>query len=691
MIWWQRYSARTWLRVLLGPMLLLWCCCPGMADTGQIVSGSITLLGKRIPLPPGEWRVATGGFGQVTGADPGPYGTIGGVLLLRSDETTAGEFLVIHTNALPVRDGWGEPAECADTGLLFQSMAEARNEKNGCSYVMAVRTRQLLHAQLPALADAKEAARVLPDWALIAGLRISDRADMVDMLYGVAPAYPDPHGWFDNDTDGEGARGAVVSRLADWTLRARAVVMAAMRDPAAQTSPLPPLTLTGTGATGAPPAPDITVFQLAMYKLASIQVVESATTFLLATGVSLDPYIGTLQMFWQSWTHMVLYVGNEMLWERPGATPVMGFATGAKASNGNVLLEERGAAPPTALAARDMWVPPSSGSASGSLWEGDITLDAPFVVEGKQVPLPFGHWRLLAHATEDNIVGNILGRVEDNRLVGVAVVYANADRRDAIFGTSSDCGRSDIAFAVVRYDTPDDGYCIYGKRLTLDQNGERYPLWHAALKRLHDEDVRLPETLLVVGSRIRTRENFIDVRYGFAETPAVADGDTRAAIEAWGSLLQQPLELGVRGRLLGSTDLPWPWQIAAVEDARIRQRHEPLEVLAASGAIDEATLTHQLEVSDAAAATPQQQRWNLWTRAAVKTGIYRVVSIVDTFGVAWLVTGSVAQTVAYGAGGQVVRPLIVYVNEIGWAHSSIGKAPASLLPVTFPEIGTDLR
>ena len=685
---------RTLLCVLLASLLSLWWCQSGSAGSlpaaGQTASGSIQLLGKRIPLPPGEWRVASGGFGQTTGPDPGPYGTIGGVLLVRSDEIATHEFLLIHTNALPVRNGWGEPAECAEAALPFHSEAEARNGKNACSYVMPVRTRQLLHARLPALAAAEEARRVLPSWALIAGLRVSDRADMVDVQYGVAPANKTPLGWFGGDADNDGTRRAIVDRLADWTLRARPVLMAALRDPTAQTPPLVPLKLTGAAVAGAPAAPDITVFQLAMYKLGTILGAEAAITFALATGVSADPYIGALQMFWQGWTHSVLYVGYEVLWERPGATPVMGFATDAGTNPGTALLPDGSAMLPTTLATLDMRVALPSATASQPPTEADVMPGAPIVVAGKQVPLPFGRWHVLARGTEDKIIGTILGRIQEKALVGIAVIYANAERRDAIYGTSGDCARSDIAFAVVRYDTPDDGYCTYGKRLTLDQDGGRYPLWQAALKRLHDDGVRLPETLLTVGSRIRTRENFLDVRYGFAENPAMAGIGSLAAMQAWGGLLQQPLELGVRRRLLGTADLPWPWQTATVADAAIQQRHGPLDALAMSGAIDQATLAHHLALSDEAAADPQQQRWSLWAHAAVKTAIYRVASIADTFGVAWFVTGSVAQTIAYGTANQVVRPLIIYVNEIGWAHSSIGKAPASLLSATFPEIGDDL-
>jgi hypothetical protein len=78
--------------VLAGVLLLCLAALPDAAaetmlpPVGATARGRIELFGKRIPLPPGEWRVAAGSFGYVTGEDHGPYGTIGNVLLIRSTD-----------------------------------------------------------------------------------------------------------------------------------------------------------------------------------------------------------------------------------------------------------------------------------------------------------------------------------------------------------------------------------------------------------------------------------------------------------------------------------------------------------------------------------------------------------------------------------------------------------------------------
>ena len=102
-------------------------------------------LASEFPCPR-EWRVASSGFGQIAGGEPGPYGAIGGILLMRPNDS-AHEFLLIHTNAMPVRDGLGQPLECMVDNILFQSVGETRNGHNGCSFVMATRVGWLARAQ----------------------------------------------------------------------------------------------------------------------------------------------------------------------------------------------------------------------------------------------------------------------------------------------------------------------------------------------------------------------------------------------------------------------------------------------------------------------------------------------------------------------------------------------------------------
>ena len=70
-------------------------------------------------------------------------------------------------------------------------------------------------------------------------------------------------------------------------------------------------------------------------------------------------------------------------------------------------------------------------------------------------------------------------------------------------------------------------------------------------------------------------------------------------------------------------------------------------------------------------------------------GTYRVLGYIDAVGVSWLVTASANQGIAYATINAVVQPILAYANEIGWAAVGIGRPPAALLPVEFPEIGRD--
>ena len=694
------------MRRRIAPAVLLLCIilAPYLAvaqqpSEGDPVSGWLELLGKRIPLPPGEWRIASSGFGRVEGYDPGPYGAIAGVLLLRATETPEHEFLLIHTNALPVRSGWGEPPGCGAAVALFADTAETRNQQNVCTFVMPVRTNRLMRLRLPALADAR-AERLLPSWALVAAFRVSDRSDVIEMWYGAAPRIPDPAGWFRAGTGIDGAYRGMVDRFGEWSERARRVALKSLRDPAPQVSSMPPLPLAGAVMEGPRPEPSISTLQLALYKLATIQGFESALTFVLATAVSADPYIGVLQTFWQSWTHAAVYVGSEVAWEHPRANPILRFVAVPPADGATGPLAD--AAPhPTMLAMQGGLLPLAPVAGSDQPRGNVVSRGAPFIIDDKQVPMPAGSWRVLTRASDGDATGAVLAHIEDRSLVGLVVTHTNPVRLDAIFGTSTDCTRSDVVFSVIRYDTPEDGYCSYGKKLVLDQTGTDNALWQAALERLRLDGIMLPPNVWMVGARARTRENFIDARYYFAADPmtpraghevAWLGPDAVKSLETWADLIQSPLELGVRGRLPASgAEIPWPWQTSAVTIATIGQTRGQIEALAALGALDEATAAQQLALADAAMAERERQTWSLWARSAYKTVAFRVVSNVDTLGVSWFVTGSPVQSVAYTVLNQLFRPLILYVNEIGWARANVGKAPASLSSVAFAEIGQEQK
>ena len=650
----------------------------GLPAEGEVVTTPLDLLGKRIPLPPGDWKVASAGYGQATGPDPGPYGAIGGVLLLRATPDPDHAFLMIHTNALAVRGGWGQPEECAADDALFQNVPETRDLHNACTFIVVRDVGRVVEAGAPALAGNRAAAGQLPSWALEVGYRVSDRRDFVDVRYGVSPAVPDPDGWFEPASSLDDAHRAVLAALADWAQRARAATSAALRAPQDRVKALQPPPTGAAPATSAEPAPaeDISTLRLAFYKTVTLRVAATAAAFVIASALAGDLYTGFVVTAWQTATHGALYFANELAWEWSPPQPPTSFVAGQS-------IPGAAARPP---------------AAAPSAW----------TVDGKQVPLPPGDWTLLAQKQDDLATGTILARRDGRTLLGLAVIYSNPRPTTAIVGTTKECGRGDIYFSVIRYDTPLDGFCAYGKPVAPDWTNA-IGLWGGAAPRLVAEGVDLPPVLMMVGARVRTRENFLDVRYYFPADPAslalslpdqglapsrLAESpvlrERAAALQAWADLVQEPLEQGLRGRLsAAAATLPWPWQTEAVAASLAQQVQQPLRDLAADGALDPLALKHQLALADAALVERERQRWSLLRRSAYKVGTYRVLGYVDAVAVSWLVTASANQGFAYATINAVVQPLLAYANEIGWAAVGIGRPPAALLPVEFPEIGRD--
>ena len=679
----------------LALLLLQLSCAAGFAATlpqlGERVSGQIELLGKPIPLPPGEWQVASAGFGRVANEDPGPYGAIGGVLLLRHDRDQ-GEFLLLHTNVLPVRAGWGEPRECTAEHSLFQSSGEPRNLHNACSFLVAIRRGQLLRSALPALGGADAAARLaaaLPPWALIAGFRVSDRRDVLDIRYGIVPPRPDPAAWFAADAAQDHAHRAVIAELGEWAQTARQSAIAALRDPAGQVPPMPPPATAAAPAKVEAPQEQITALRLGLYKLATYRLPATTFTYVVSSIAAGDLYLGGIIAFWQSFTHSGVYLGNELAWEWPSPAPVMPFvATPTAKPAGSARHDDlpAGYDPRTRLAANSDQIP------AAALAARDV-----FEVDGKQVPLPPGNWSVLATTGDAGVTGTVLAQSDEGTLRGLLVIHSNAAKTPAILGPSAECRRGDIVFAVTRYDTPEDGFCAYGKRVApalADEPPARdNPLWASARDRLAEQGVNVPPVLAMVGARARTQENFLDVRYYFAPPPgseSTASEATATVLQDWADLVQEPLELGVRGRLaLRVPPTPWPWDGNEVRSAIAAQTHVPLAALAAAGSIEPAVLQHQLAQADAAAADRELQRMSLWSRSFFKVATYRMGAYVDTFAVQTFFTASPGQGVAVASVHAVAKPIMAYVNELYWAHSDVGKAPATLLSATFPEIGAD--
>ena len=182
---------------------------------GTLLAETLALYGKAVPLPPGPWRVARLGFGQIRdNAPPDAYGAIASVLLDRPSEASGDDTLLVQTNVLPVRGGWGPPPECEDPARCSATCATRRTCTNPAPSCWHWQTRSTAggaagpDAGHPALArPARRASRQRP--ARHAGIRYAVRRT----------------GW---------SGQAALRRLADWTEPAAGRALAALRAPAGQ-------------------------------------------------------------------------------------------------------------------------------------------------------------------------------------------------------------------------------------------------------------------------------------------------------------------------------------------------------------------------------------------------------------------------------------------------------------------------
>ncbi len=602
--------------------------------SGTVLWGTLPLYGKPVPLPPGAWRVVAAGFGQIRENAPAePFGAIASVLLERPAHTSGDEKLLVQTNVLPVAGGWGPPPECEDPGALFRHVTPSHDLHDACAFVLALADPQRLHAALPGLTPGS-----LPWPALLGGLRVSDRRDMLEIRYALSA-----HGL---------ERAAAVRRLADWTQPAEAAALAALRQPAAERPPLPVPTIRADAAPSTPATAGAKqeVGSIPFGRLVSYPVASSLATMTIASALTGSLYTGMLVTVWQGITQGALYVGNDLAFDWPRWAAPMQV--------GPVLAAQM---PGKSAASRA--VPP--------------TARAPLVIDGEGVPLPGDGWEVLARTNDSDSTGTALARMQDGRLVGLALVHTTPQPRATIAPIAAMCLHRGDGFAVIRYDTKLDGFCAYG-RLSAEPAPD--PLWDAAIDALVARQIPPPEGFgpegfAMVGAQARTREHLLDL---LLYVPA-AQVESAAALAEWADLIQDPMERGVRGRLSPTEPaLPWPGQEQTALAALAARPAAALHALRADGAIGPATLQRQTRAAAASLAERERTHWPASTGSLVKEATYQVLYFVGAVGVYWIVAGSAGQSLVYASINSVVQPVLAYSSRKLWAE------PATVAPAASP-------
>ena len=198
---------------------------------GQAFSGILPVAGKQVPLPDGVWYIAGYRRGALESSiDFGPYGVIHDLVLFRADGDTAGAFIHVHANALPVKDGWGISCDCQRqdgyaTAMRYQSGWDV-------SCVFLVHTQSTLteassRAWMDALVYAREHRIAIPPTWITAGFRVANRRDILDVrvafnpeaegLPADAPGPWEDSPWHATRLEADKTRSRFLQDLAVWT------------------------------------------------------------------------------------------------------------------------------------------------------------------------------------------------------------------------------------------------------------------------------------------------------------------------------------------------------------------------------------------------------------------------------------------------------------------------------------------
>jgi hypothetical protein len=210
-----------------------------MPALGTVVHGHVDLAGTQVVLPAGDWVVAGHDTETLPSLAELPYGAMESIVLLQlagSPANSVAAFVIARSNAIAIEDGWGVAPDCERTDLLESAVYDESDGHSFCGFVTYV-LNGVDQASDPAWKQAVGYANaqglVLPTTWLMAGFRLSNLADLLDVRYhfnpelqGMAPSTA--QSWVDSewsraaifgadsDAGSRSAVGSLLDRLAFW-------------------------------------------------------------------------------------------------------------------------------------------------------------------------------------------------------------------------------------------------------------------------------------------------------------------------------------------------------------------------------------------------------------------------------------------------------------------------------------------
>ena len=162
-----------------------------VAPIGTVFSTVLDLDGKQVPLPQGAWTLAGDGFEIVPSVRAGVGEAIESVVLFKIEGGSVAAFIIAHRNTIGIDKGWGTASDCERDDIHAAVIYDDSGAHGFCGFVNHVVTAiddrsAASWKQAVAYAEAHGLA-LAPTW-LMAGFRLSDAADVIDVRYHFDPA-----------------------------------------------------------------------------------------------------------------------------------------------------------------------------------------------------------------------------------------------------------------------------------------------------------------------------------------------------------------------------------------------------------------------------------------------------------------------------------------------------------------------
>jgi len=158
---------------------------PQKAPAGELYRGMISIEGKTVPLPSGEWRLA--GRAGAAVVQTGPRHAVISVALVRLKGAAVDAAVLIQTNHLDSDPAWGKATACDRTDLYFARIRYASDHDGSCAYAAyvnaAVRRETTDPAWQKALLHGAGMGWRFPSRWLEAAYRITDPRDAIQVRY----------------------------------------------------------------------------------------------------------------------------------------------------------------------------------------------------------------------------------------------------------------------------------------------------------------------------------------------------------------------------------------------------------------------------------------------------------------------------------------------------------------------------